>query len=321
MSVAIEATSLAKRFGRTTAVAGVDLVVPAGTVVGVLGPNGAGKTTIVRMLATLLRPDAGHATVGGYDVVREPFKVRGIIGLTGQYASVDEVLSGMENLVLLGRLAGLSRRSARTRATELLEKFDLADSAGRPVRTYSGGMRRRLDFTASLVPRPQVLYLDEPTTGLDPHARGLLWQVVRALVDDGVTVLLTTQYLEEADQLADRIVVVDHGRVVAEGQPDELKRRLGGQTVQVRPGMIRDSAAIAAILRGLTGAEPTSDPDTGSLTVRVSDPIVVSTMVRKLDKAGIAIDELALRLPSLDEVFFALTGRTTPDGAGEGSPV
>jgi oleandomycin transport system ATP-binding protein len=310
MSVAIEARDLVKRFGRTIAVNGVDLAVPAGSVVGVLGPNGAGKTTIVRMLATLLRPDSGQATVGGYDVVRDAVRVRGMIGLTGQYVSVDEVLSGTENLVLLGRLAGLSRTRARVRATELLANFELTEAASRPVRTYSGGMRRRLDLAASLVQRPRVLYLDEPTTGLDPHARGLLWQAVRALVADGVTVLLTTQYLEEADQLADRIIVVDHGRIVAQGPPEELKRRIGGQTVQVRPGNIQDSAAIACVLRDLTGAEPTCDPDSGLLTARVTDPIVVSTVVRKLDRAAIPVEELALRLPSLDEVFLALVGPT-----------
>jgi oleandomycin transport system ATP-binding protein len=309
MSLAIQAEGLVKRFGETVALDGVDLEVPTGKVVGVLGPNGAGKTTAVRILATLLRTDAGHATVGGYDVVRDPVRVRATIGLTGQYASVDEDLSGTENLVLLGRLLGLSRQAAKARAAELLSRFELTESAGRAAKTYSGGMRRRLDLAASLVGRPQVLYLDEPTTGLDPHARNEVWQVVRRLVADGATVLLTTQYLEEADQLADRITVFDHGRVVADGRPYELKRRVGGQTLQVRPTSPADMDGVAAILADLTGVLPARDVDTGLLTAPVSDPVVLSTLVRRLDAAGIVADELALRLPSLDEVFLALTGK------------
>ncbi|MEW2503388.1 ATP-binding cassette domain-containing protein [Amycolatopsis sp. NPDC047767] len=323
MSFAIKAEGLVKQFGETKALDGVDLEVPFGKVVGVLGPNGAGKTTAVRILATLIKPDAGHATVGGFDVVQDPVRVRSLIGLTGQYASVDEDLNGTENLVLIGRLLDLSRADAKARAKELLERFELSDAAKRPIRTYSGGMRRRIDLAASLVGRPEVLYLDEPTTGLDPHARNEVWAVVRGLVADGATVLLTTQYLEEADQLADKITVFDHGHVVADGRADELKRRVGGQTLQVRPTSLADLDAVARILGELTGVRPTRDNDTGLLTAPVSDPVLLSTLVRKLDEAGITSDELALRLPSLDEVFLALTGHsaepTTADAQLEGS--
>ena len=308
MSHAIQAEGLVKHFGETKALDGVDLEVPFGKVVGVLGPNGAGKTTAVRILATLMKPDAGHATVGGYDVVKDPVRVRSLIGLTGQYASVDEDLNGTENLVLIGRLLGIARADAKVRAADLLERFELSDAAKRPIRTYSGGMRRRLDLAASLVGRPEVLYLDEPTTGLDPHARNEVWGVVRNLVAEGATVLLTTQYLEEADQLADKITVFDHGRVVADGRADELKRRVGGQTLQVRPTTLSDMDAVARILAELAGVLPTRDDDTGLLTAPVSDPVLLSTLVRKLDEHGITCDELALRLPSLDEVFLALTG-------------
>ncbi|MEV6710480.1 ATP-binding cassette domain-containing protein [Lentzea sp. NPDC051208] len=309
MALAIRAEGLVKHYGETKALDGVDLEVPEGKVVGVLGPNGAGKTTAVRVLATLLRPDAGHATVHGHDVLKDPRAVRSLIGLTGQYASVDEDLSGTENLVLLARLLDFSRAGARARAGELLEQFELTDAAGRAAKTYSGGMRRRLDLAASLVGNPSVLYLDEPTTGLDPHARNEVWAVVRKLVANGVTVLLTTQYLEEADQLADSITVFDHGRVVAEGRPDELKRRVGGQTLQVRPTSLRDLDVVHRILGDLTGVRPTRDDDTGLLTAPVNDPVLLSTLVRKLDEAGITADELALRLPSLDEVFLSLTGK------------
>jgi oleandomycin transport system ATP-binding protein len=309
MSYAIRAEGLVKKYGDMVALDGVDLEVPAGKVIGVLGPNGAGKTTTVRILATLLRPDAGHATVGGYDVVKDQNRVRGLIGLTGQYASVDEDLSGTENLVLIGRLLDLSKRDAKARAAELLEQFELVDAADRSISTFSGGMRRRLDLAASLVGRPQVLYLDEPTTGLDPHARQEVWTVVRRLVADGSTVLLTTQYLEEADQLADGITVFDHGRVVAEGRPDELKRRIGGQTLQVRPTVPADLHEVSRILAELTGAAPAHDANNGLLTVPVSDPMLISALVRRLDGAGITADELGMRLPSLDEVFLALTGQ------------
>jgi oleandomycin transport system ATP-binding protein len=313
MSHAIQAEGLVKHFGDTKALDGVDLEVPFGQVVGVLGPNGAGKTTAVRILATLMKPDAGRATVGGFDVVTDPVRVRSLIGLTGQYASVDEDLNGIENLVLIGRLYGHSRAQAKTRAAELIERFELTAAAKRPIRTYSGGMRRRIDLAASLVGRPEVLYLDEPTTGLDPHARNEVWDVVRGLVAEGATVLLTTQYLEEADQLADKITVFDHGRVVADGRADELKRRVGGQTLQVRPTQLSDMDAVNRILGDLSGVRPTRDDTTGLVTAPVNDPVLLSTLVRKLDEAGITADELALRLPSLDEVFLALTGHAAEE--------
>ncbi|MEV0054805.1 ATP-binding cassette domain-containing protein [Saccharopolyspora shandongensis] len=315
MSFAIQAEGLIKRFGTTTALAGVDLAVPAGTILGVLGPNGAGKTTAVRILATLLRPDAGTATVAGYDVLRQPVAVRSRIGLTGQYASVDEELTGIENLVLIGRLLEMPKRDAKARAAELLERFGLTDAGGRAIKTYSGGMRRRLDLAASLVGRPEILYLDEPTTGLDPRSRNQVWDMVRTLSAEGVTVLLTTQYLEEADQLADRISVIDHGRVVADGRADELKRRVGGQTLQVRPTDLANVPAVRRILAELTGAEPATNDDSGLLTTPVDDPVLLSTLVRRLDDAGITADELALRLPSLDEVFLAITGKTAEEEA------
>ncbi|GAA3026026.1 ATP-binding cassette domain-containing protein [Actinokineospora globicatena] len=320
MSYAIEAEGLVKRFGDTVALNGVDLAVPAGKVLGVLGPNGAGKTTAVRVLATLLRADEGWARVAGYDVVSQATAVRGIIGLTGQYASVDEDLSGTENLVLIGKLLGLPKAAAKARAAELLAKFELSDAAGRSVKTYSGGMRRRADLAASLVGRPQVLYLDEPTTGLDPHSRNEVWATVRGLVDEGVTVLLTTQYLEEADQLADLITVIDHGKVIAAGTPYELKRRTGGQSLQVRPTVAADTPAIAAILRDLTGIDPLVNADAGLLSTPVDNPMLLSAVVRRLDEAGITADEIGLRLPSLDDVFLTLTGRTTPSApVAEGS--
>ncbi|WP_343445699.1 ATP-binding cassette domain-containing protein [Micromonospora schwarzwaldensis] len=307
MSYAFEAEGLVKRFGSTTALAGIDLAARRGTVLGVLGPNGAGKTTAVRILATLLRPDEGRATVGGHDVVADAARVRRLIGLTGQYASVDEDLTGTQNLVLIGRLLDLSRRDARARAAELLAWFDLTAAAGRPAKTYSGGMRRRLDLAASLVGRPEVIYLDEPTTGLDPAKREEMWGVVRSLVDDGSTVLLTTQYLDEADALADEISVIDHGRVIAHGTPGELKRIAGSQTIVVRPTDPARIGEVADILRAGTGAEPEL-PRPGLLTVPVEGDAAFTAVVRRLDDAGIGVVELALRLPSLDEVFFTLTG-------------
>ena len=307
MTYAVQAEGLVKRFGKTTALAGVDLAVPTGTVLGVLGPNGAGKTTAVRILATLLRPDAGHATVGGYDVATQAHQVRQLIGLTGQYAAVDEKLTGVHNLVMIGRLLGLSRRNAKQRATELLEQFGLAEAGSRPADTYSGGMRRRLDLAASLVGRPSVLYLDEPTTGLDPRSRTELWAVIRRLVAGGTTVLLTTQYLEEADNLAHEISVIDHGRVIAHGTPDQLKARTGGQTLELKPADPADTEAAAAVLSGLAKAQATRHPDTGLLSVPVTDPALLATAVHRLAEAGIAPAELALRLPSLDEVFMTLT--------------
>ncbi|MEU0155081.1 ATP-binding cassette domain-containing protein [Micromonospora fulviviridis] len=313
MTYAIRAEGLVRRFGATTALAGVDLAVPTGTVFGLLGPNGAGKTTAVRVLATLLAADEGHATVGGYDVRRDAHRVRQLIGLTGQYASVDENLTGTENLLLIGRLLGLSRSNARARARALLADFQLTDAAERAAKTYSGGMRRRLDLAASLVGRPHVLFLDEPTTGLDPRSRNELWDVVRTLVADGVTVLLTTQYLEEADQLAGEIAVVDHGRVIAQGTPEELKARTGGQVLTVRPTDPTDLPTVVAVATEVTGAAPEVAQTT--VTVPVNDPDVLPAMVRRLDAAEVAVAELALRGASLDEVFLSLTGHRAEQDA------
>jgi oleandomycin transport system ATP-binding protein len=303
---AIHAEGLVKRFGDTAALDGVDLAVRPGTVLGLLGPNGAGKTTAVRVLATLIRPDAGHARVGGFDVVRQPHEVRGLIGLTGQYASVDETLDGTENLLMIGRLLGLSRRAARARAAALLARFELTDAAGRAAGKYSGGMRRRLDLAASLVGDPRVLYLDEPTTGLDPRSRNEVWDIVRGLVADGVTVLLTTQYLDEADQLAGEIVVIDHGRVIATGTPAGLKSRVGAQTVTVRPADARDTDRIREAV-GRVAAGPV-DVSGEIVLAPVSDPGALAKLVRDLDEHGLTVAELALRSPSLDEVFLSLTG-------------
>ena len=311
--VAIEAVGLVKKYGSTTALDRVDLSVPTGTVLGVLGPNGAGKTTAVRILGTLLRPDAGHATVGGYDVVREAGRVREIIGLTGQYASVDEDMSGRRNLIMIGRLQGMSRPAARARADELLERFELTDAGLRIAKTYSGGMRRRLDLAASLVGSPSILYLDEPTTGLDPHARNGVWETIRNLVLDGTTVLLTTQYLEEADALADSIMVIDKGRVVAAGRPAELKAQAGKQSLDVRPAEPGHLERVAAIVAESVGVRPSVDVVNALVSVPVSDGSSLPVVVRRLDEAGIAVTELALRLPSLDEVFLALTGHATED--------
>ncbi|MCP2335803.1 ATP-binding cassette domain-containing protein [Actinomadura rupiterrae] len=311
MSYAIQAEGLEKRFGETRALSGVSLTAPAGTVLGVLGPNGAGKTTTTRILATLIEPSGGHATVGGYDVVREAHQVRQLVGLTGQYAGVDEMLTGTENLVMIGRLLGLSRRSSKARAAELLDRFDLADAAGRAAKTYSGGMRRRLDLAASLVGHPQILFLDEPTTGLDPRSRGGLWDIVRGLTADGVTVLLTTQYLEEADQLADDIVVIDRGQVIAHGTSDELKSQVGGQVLEVRAVRADDTETVTAIVAELAEAVP--EVKEGLVTVPITDAALMPAVVRRLDDAGVPVGELSLRRSSLDEVFFALTGHHTDD--------
>ncbi|MBB5953578.1 oleandomycin transport system ATP-binding protein [Saccharothrix tamanrassetensis] len=310
MSYAFEAEGLVKRYGKTTALAGVDLAARTGTVLGVLGPNGAGKTTAVRILATLLRPDEGRAAVGGLDVVKHAAEVRGLIGLTGQYASVDEDLTGTQNLVLIGRLLNLRTADAKARAAELLADFDLVEAAGRPAKTYSGGMRRRLDLAASLVGRPDVIYLDEPTTGLDPAKRDDIWHVVRTLVADGATVLLTTQYLEEADALADEISVIDHGRVIAHGTPASLKSVVGGQTILVRPADHDRLSDAAAVLAAVSGHQPES-PSRGVVTVPVDGDTAFTEVVKRLDVLGISVTELSLRLPSLDEVFFSLTGRHT----------
>jgi oleandomycin transport system ATP-binding protein len=311
---AIEARGLTKRFGETQALDGVDLRAEAGTILGVLGPNGAGKTTAVRTLATLLRPDGGTARIGGLDVVTDAARVRQTIGLTGQYASVDETLSGTQNLVMIGRLLDLSGREARARAKELLAWFDLTEAAGRAARTYSGGMRRRLDLAASLVGRPAVVFLDEPTTGLDPAKRDDMWGVVRSIVGEGATVLLTTQYLEEADALADRITVIDRGRVIADDTPQALKTVVGGQTLVVRPSDPARLRDVRRILHELTGS-PVESPGNGVLSVPVDGDEQLGRAVGRLADAGIRVTELSLRLPSLDEVFFSLTGRGTADAA------
>ena len=308
MTAAIEAEGLIKSFGKTNALAGVDLAAAAGTVLGVLGPNGAGKTTAVRILTTLLQPDGGRAAVGGYDVVTDAHRVRQLIGLTGQYASVDDGLTGTNNLVMIGRLLGLSRAQARARAAELLSRFDLTEAASRPVKTYSGGMRRRIDLAASLVGHPQVLFLDEPTTGLDPQARSDVWDMIRVLVGDGVTVLLTTQYLDEADQLADGIVVIDHGRVIATGTPDELKAKVGGQVLEVVPADLDRIADVVAILASSTGDEPVTGPGARQVTAQVPSAALLPSIVRQLDENGIELAEFSLRKSSLDEVFLTLTG-------------
>jgi len=313
---AIEATGLVKRFGKTTALAGVDLVARQGRVLGLLGPNGAGKTTAVRILATLIRPDGGQASVCGYDVLRDAHQVRQLIGLTGQYASVDEGLSGTNNLIMIGRLLGVPRSEARARAAELLARFDLADAAARPVKTYSGGMRRRLDLAASLVGQPRVLYLDEPTTGLDPRSRTDVWAMIRGLVADGVTVLLTTQYLDEADQLAHDIVVIDRGKVIATGSPDELKAKTGGQVLLVAPSDPGRLAETAMLLEAVAGAEVTTDVGAGAVSAPVTDKTLLPRVVRELDDRGIELAEFTLRKASMDEVFFALTGHHADEGQG-----
>ncbi|MGY0235189.1 ATP-binding cassette domain-containing protein [Longispora urticae] len=309
MTYAIQAEGLVKRYGETTALDGVDLSVRTGTVMGLLGPNGAGKTTTVRVLATLLRPDAGHATVCGHDVITQAHQVRQLIGLTGQYASVDETLTGVENLVLIGRLLGLSRADARARASALLADFRLDEAGGRAAKTYSGGMRRRLDLAASLVGRPRVLYLDEPTTGLDPRSRNEMWDIIRMLVADGTTVLLTTQYLEEADLLADVVAVVDHGRVIAEGTPADLKARTGGQTLEVRPADPGQIPLVLSLMDGVTTTTP--QVVSGLVSAPVTDPAAMPLVVRRLEDAGVVVSELALRGSSLDEVFLSLTGHRT----------
>ena len=318
MNNIIEAEALKKRFGTTQALDGVDLAVPEGTVLGVLGPNGAGKTTAVRVLATLLRADSGRATIDGHDVVKEAGAVRRTIGLTGQYASVDEDLTGTQNLVMIGQLLNLSSRDAKSRAAELLEWFGLADAAQRRAKTFSGGMRRRLDLAASLVGRPRVIFLDEPTTGLDPAKREDMWDVVRRLVTDGSTVLLTTQYLDEADALADAISVIDHGRVIAHDSPDGLKRQLGGQRIRVRPvdrGRLDD---VNRILADISGNEP-QVTGRDQLTVAVNDDGALAATVGRLADEGIGVVELSLHLPSLDEVFLTLTGERAEPAAIDGN--
>ena len=307
MSYAIQVEGLVKRFGATTGLAGVDFEVAEGTVLGLLGPNGSGKTTAVRIMATLLRADEGRVVVGGYDVVRQAHQVRQLIGLTGQYAAVDDGLTGYDNLLMIGRLLGLRARDARATTVELLDRFRLTDAARRLVKTYSGGMRRRLDLAASLVGGPRVLYLDEPTTGLDPESRSELWTIVRDLVAEGTTVLLTTQYLEEADRLADVIVVLDHGTAIARGTPDELKSSLGGQVLDVRPADPARLDVVAAVVGDLVGAAPEVHAGSQLVTASIEDSALLGEVIRRLDRAGVVLTDVALRRPSLDEVFLSLT--------------
>ncbi len=310
----VAAEALRKRYGATQALDGLDLAVPAGTVCGLLGPNGAGKTTAVRILATLADADSGRARVAGYDVARRPDEVRARIGLAGQHAAVDEKLTGRGNLRMFGRLYHLPRREARRRADELLERFGLAEAADRQVAGYSGGMRRRLDLITSLILRPQVLFLDEPTTGLDPRSRGEIWDAVRGLVADGTTVLLTTQYLDEADRLADDIAVVDHGRVIATGTPDELKSSIGDRLDVVLDDPA-DAGAAAAVLRSLAGAHPVLDGDRLSVALPAG-AVRLADVVRELDRAGVAAADAGLRRPTLDEVFLRLTASDAAAGTG-----
>jgi daunorubicin resistance ABC transporter ATP-binding subunit len=307
---AIEAEGLVKRYGKTQALSGLDLTVPTGTVYGLLGPNGAGKTTAVRVLATLLKPDAGRARVLGHDVLAQAPAVRRTIGLTGQYAALDEYLTGRSNLIMIGQLSRLTAKAARRRADELLERFGLTDAAGRAVKTYSGGMRRRLDLAASLIGHPAVLFLDEPTTGLDPNARALMWVIVRELVADGTTLLLTTQYLDEADQLAGRIAVIDGGRVIAEGTPAELKSSVGGQRILLTLADEADKTVAARALQpfSTTSISPNGRGRLMEVPVTAADGLATEVL-RALDAAGVAVSDISVRSASLDDVFLTLTGR------------
>jgi ABC-2 type transport system ATP-binding protein len=309
--MAIEVEGLRKSFGKVQALRGIDLAVPQGGVCALLGPNGAGKTTAVRVLATLTRPDGGTALVAGHDVVREPGKVRRVIGLAGQHAAVDDDLTGRENLLILGLMQHLGRRRAKAQAAELLERFGLADAGGRLVKTWSGGMQRRLDLIASLIVTPAVLFLDEPTTGLDPRSRSEIWSAVRSLAAEGTTVLLSTQYLEEADRIADQIVIIDAGRVTAQGTPDDLKNSLGSRVDVV----LTDDAASGGVLttaetvlRGITGSQPHVDQEARRLTAAISaGAITLPELVRRLDAAGVEVEDVSIRRPTLDEVFLAET--------------
>jgi len=314
----IRATGLVKRYGDVTALDGVDLTVPVGTVLALLGPNGAGKTTVVRILTTLLRPDAGEAEVAGVDVLAHPRDVRRSLGLSGQYAAVDEYLTGFENLDMIGRLYHLGRRRSRERARELLAQFDLADAADRPAKTYSGGMRRRLDLAGALVADPPVLFLDEPTTGLDPRSRTDMWTVIQQLVSGGTTLLLTTQYLEEADLLANEIVVIDHGRVIAKGTADQLKAQVGGERLKVTvtdPAQLRP---VSELLAPLGVGEATIDEHRRSMLMPVSGGVrVLRDALRRLEDGGIDVDDAGLRRPTLDDVFLTLTGHGAEDAPAE----
>ncbi|MFD8478980.1 ATP-binding cassette domain-containing protein [Kitasatospora sp. NPDC059673] len=320
MASAIEAENLVKTFGDVHALDGVSLDVPEGTVLGLLGPNGAGKTTTVRVLTTLLQPDSGRATVAGVDVLKHPNRVRSLIGLSGQYAAVDEYLTGRENLQMVGELYQMSARDAKKRAVELLEWFNLADAMDRTAKTYSGGMRRRLDLAAALVVRPPVMFLDEPTTGLDPRNRLALWEVIETLVEQGTTLLLTTQYLEEADRLAHDIAVVDHGKVIARGTADQLKAQIGGERIEVvvhRPELVPE--AVAALTPFAKG-DPAVEKNTRRITVPVSGGAkVLADAIRELDARSIEIDDIGLRRPTLDDVFLSLTGHVTESAEGDGA--
>ncbi|MFE7357150.1 ATP-binding cassette domain-containing protein [Streptomyces sp. NPDC057543] len=315
---AVEVRGLVKHYGSTKALDGVDLDVREGTVLGVLGPNGAGKTTLVRCLSTLVLPDAGHATVAGYDVVKQPRQLRRTIGLTGQYASVDEKLSGWENLYMIGRLLDLPRRTARSRADELLERFSLTDAARKAAMDYSGGMRRRLDLAASMIGSPAVLYLDEPTTGLDPRTRNEVWDEVQRMVAEGATVLLTTQYMEEAEQLANELTVIDQGRIIARGGVNELKAKVGGRTLQIRPSDPAQLPAMAQAIReagldGVSGAQAV--PDEGLLYVPILSDEQLTAVIGLLGTRGFSLAHVATALPSLDEVFLAITGEKSASAA------
>src|SRR6478752_4329362 len=310
---AVRAEGLVKTFGSNRAVDGVDLTVEAGTVYGVLGPNGAGKTTTISMLATLLRPDAGRAEIFGYDVVRDPQIVRQLIGLTGQFASVDETLSATENLVIFGRLLGLSRIDAKRKAAELLEEFSLTEAATRPLAKFSGGMRRRLDLAASLIAQPPLIFLDEPTTGLDPRTRMQMWETIRRLVSSGSTVLLTTQYLDEADQLADRIAVIDRGRVVAEGTANELKASVGESTLELRLANLADLEDARRAIQTVLGVDAVVSPEGSRITAPMRDADAVTDLFVTFREAGIHLQEMSVQKPTLDEVFLTLTGHGVED--------
>lgn len=319
-SLAVEAHGLVKTFGSTRAVDGIDLEIPRGGIYGVLGPNGAGKTTALRMLATLLRPDAGTARVLGHDVFSEPKKIREHVALTGQFASLDEDLTGIENLVLLGRLYGFRSADARRRGMDLLDAFGLTDAAGRQVKKYSGGMRRRLDIAGSLIVTPKIMFLDEPTTGIDPRSRNQVWDIIRTLVDGGTTILLTTQYLEEADKLANRLAVIDHGRVIAEGTPGQLKAQVGAGALTVRVIDPADRPAAESVLEHTLGSEVVREADPVVLTATLAENRTAAAALAALDASGIEIETFSLGQPSLDEVFLALTGKPAEEHDAEEEP-